>query len=87
MKEAKEAEVNLQDEDPELIESMLVYLYSLQYPEIAAGDRSEDSLLIDAKLYAVADRYDVPDLKDAIADAFEMTLHVHMNLGGPMKLV
>ena len=74
LKEAQEKEIHLQDDDPELIESMLVYLYTAQYPSVEdftwIQSNQEEMHLYHPRLYAVADNYDVPALKTAIKASF-----------------
>ena len=78
LKEAQEHMIDLYPEDPGLIEHMMLYIYTQKYPiEVNSTPgqvRSTLDLLFDAKLYAVADKYDVPRLKDDICCAFESLL-------------
>ncbi|MCJ1287099.1 hypothetical protein MMC26_006447 [Xylographa opegraphella] len=69
-KEAREASLNFVDEDPALIEQMLVYLYTMQYPQTALNLRKAKDMVLDAKMYGIADKYDLPDLKQKVLKAF-----------------
>jgi len=79
-KEAHEKEIDLQDEDPNLIDGMLVYMYTAQYPSVEDStwiqSNRNEMHLYHPQLYAVADKYDVPALKTAIKASFpqDMTL-------------
>lgn len=56
---------------------MVLFLYTLRYPAAAVEtrDRLEQDLLTDAKIYAIAEKYDIPALKDAAVAAFADLLH------------
>ena len=79
-KESTECMVDLSTEDSGLVERMLKYLYSQMYPLEAYQSppqvRSVNDLFVDANLYAVADKYDVPRLKGHICHAFASLLDV-----------
>lgn len=77
VKESQESKANLQDDEPELIEQMVLFLYTLRYPAAAikTRDRLKQDLVADAKMYAIADKYDIPALKDAVVAAFANLLN------------
>ena len=58
-----------------MVEHMITYLYSLKYPQ---GNRvltnMAANLLFDAKMYAMADKYDLSSLKLQVKRAFAMPL-------------
>ena len=75
--EAKEAILTFVDEDPVLIEEMLHYLYTMQYPQTALSLRKAKDMVVDAKMYSIADKYDLPDLKQKALKAFGPLLALH----------
>ena len=61
--------IELKDEDPKLVENMLLWLYTNDYPKSFTKYTKKHvaTEFVDAaKLYALADRYDVPGLKQHI---------------------
>ncbi|MCJ1244622.1 hypothetical protein MMC30_001820 [Trapelia coarctata] len=79
-KEAKQGTITFEEDDPTLIDQMLLYLYTRQYPQpYQAADRAVFSLLYDARIYAVADKYELPDFKAKIQKAFEQLLADHFD--------
>ncbi|MCJ1438124.1 hypothetical protein MMC27_007511 [Xylographa pallens] len=76
-KEAREAILTLVDEDPALIEEMLLYLYTMQYPQTPLSLRKAKDMVLDAKMYSIADKYDLPDLKQKALKAFRPLLALH----------
>jgi len=69
-KEAQERSVSLEDDDPKYVEAMLLYMYTAEYPFIGWKDSVPDQLLVDAKLYTLADKYIIPTLKNLISGHF-----------------
>jgi len=76
-KEAREATLTFEDEDPALIEEMLVYLYTMQYPQTPCGLRKAKDMVLDARMYGIADKYDLPDMKQKVFKAFEPLLAMY----------
>ena len=74
LQEAKEATLDLEDTDPDLVERMLLFLYSNQYPSDLA-ERSDEKLILHAHMYAMADRFDVRGLKSSTRMAFELMMN------------
>ena len=66
--------INLEDDDPELVEKMILYLYKCDYPNGAGGDRP---LVLHAKMYALGDKYDIEHLKHLSRDYFSGFLDGH----------
>lgn len=52
---------------------MLMYLYTTLYPQSGMPPRVPQDAIFDAKVYAVADKYDLPDLKQKTRQAFLAT--------------
>ncbi|MCJ1382100.1 hypothetical protein MMC17_005212 [Xylographa soralifera] len=73
-KEAREATLIFEDDDSALVEEMLVYLYTMQYPQTPSSLRKAEDMVLDAKMYGIADKYDLPDLKEKVVKAFKPLL-------------
>jgi len=56
---------------------MVLFFYSNRYTAspVETRPREEQDLLTDAKMYAIADKYAIPALKDAVVAAFTELLH------------
>jgi speckle-type POZ protein len=59
-KEGISGEINLQEDDPEMVDNMLRFLYTSDYQDDAEGGRP---LLVNAKMYAIGDEYRIEALK------------------------
>ena len=58
-KECREGKITLQDDDISVVEAMIQFMYNLDYSVI----ESVCPLLFNAKVYGIADKYNVPGLK------------------------
>lgn len=83
--------VSLEDDDPFIIERMLSYLYTLDYSDNAAArpalsikqnwpphlskEESKSVLQVDARVYALAEKYDISGLKDLAKYKYETALN------------
>lgn len=57
---------------------MLLYLYTMKYPQTSPStNRTAQDMLIDARVYALADKYELVDLKTKAKRAFERLLAEH----------
>jgi hypothetical protein len=65
-KESIERRIEIQDFDPGIVESMLRYMYSFNYN----NTRGHSSMVYDAQVYQIADKYDIPTLKEYSKDRF-----------------
>ncbi|KAL9117305.1 MAG: hypothetical protein Q9187_006161 [Circinaria calcarea] len=65
-KEGKTGEVNLVEDEPEMIDRMLDYLYRLDYSDLVPPtlNMSEGRLIVNARMYALADKYEIWALKE-----------------------
>jgi len=63
-------EIDLDDQEPGIVDSMVQFLYHRDY-SLSTADTSEGSLLANAKVYIIADRYDIPDLKLAAMKKYQ----------------
>ncbi|KAG7007343.1 hypothetical protein G7Y79_00010g028440 [Physcia stellaris] len=57
----KSGEINLQEDDPDMVDNMLRFLYTSDYRDDANGDRP---LLVNAKMYSLGDKYSIEALKE-----------------------
>ena len=69
-KEAQNGTMELKDENLEAVDSMINYFYSFNYESHLYEGAFSDLLELHASVYAVADKYDVPDLKQLAARKF-----------------
>ncbi|MCJ1244621.1 hypothetical protein MMC30_001819 [Trapelia coarctata] len=74
-KEAQQASITLEDDDydSDLIHEMLLYLYTMRYPQTGTPPREPHDAIFDAKMYAIADKYDLQGLKQRTRQAFSAT--------------
>lgn len=63
----------LQDDAPEAIDKMINYFYHFDYDVSVPKDSEVDPVLLHSMIYAVADKYGVPDLKTAAKVKFGRT--------------
>ena len=70
--------MTLQDDDPILVEQMLLWLYNQQYPPTTV-ERAEESLVNDAKIYSLADKYNLGLLKEVAKSCSHSMLDKHWN--------
>jgi hypothetical protein len=66
---------------------MLQVISALRYPAEPAKNRAENELLQDAKLYAAAERYDIPTLRTGCAHAFKELLSIIGNRKSRMLFI
>ena len=60
-------EVDLEDDDPDIINHMIAYLYRLDYedePNSPDAKSAYGRLILNAHIYAVADKYEILSMKD-----------------------
>ena len=57
---------------------MLEYLYTMVYPNTGTDFRPASELVFDARMYATADKYGLPDLKRQVREAFMQLLPDHI---------
>ena len=71
IKEGVSGEINLQEDDPDMVDKMLCFLYTSDYQDDAGGCRP---LLVDAKMYAIGDKYRINALKSLANTKFSDAL-------------
>lgn len=75
--------MRLDDDDPRLVEAMISYMYNLEY-EICENKLEEDNkasaVLFDVQMYQMADKYDIPSLKNVCKEGFRYSASKDWNL-------
>jgi len=66
--EAKSGKVVLKEDDPHVVAAMLHYLYHLDYVDEGYGDWAP--MILDYKLYVMADKYQIEALQALAKDKF-----------------
>ena len=66
--EASTAHINMDDDDPHVLERMIRWIYCLQYPSQAPTDGQGYSLTQDLELYMIADKYGLSGLMDVTGE-------------------
>jgi hypothetical protein len=86
-----DASVTLEEEDPDLVERIVNYFYTLQYPTPGTTEHSnmvdEGNSIMHARMYAIADKYDIPGLRDAAENALESLLEHIAAINSPMSFI
>lgn len=70
-KEAKESKVDLKDDDPQAVEGLIHYCYNFDYPDHINGQAGVSPLVLDIRVFAIADKYFVEPLKQLAIKKFE----------------
>ncbi|KAF2807276.1 uncharacterized protein BDZ99DRAFT_368734, partial [Mytilinidion resinicola] len=77
-KEAEEGKIDLSVEDPEMVERMIYYFYHLDYLPTSYNRRPNQGVLeIHAQMYAMADKYQISEMKDLAKAKFEAAMRFH----------
>ncbi|GAB7342313.1 hypothetical protein MBLNU457_g0543t1 [Dothideomycetes sp. NU457] len=71
-KEVQDRVIELHEDDPAAVRAMLLFLYDKPYAN-ACEDASED-LLFFTRVFTIADKYDVDELKDVVTADLEVLL-------------
>ncbi|PYI33038.1 POZ domain-containing protein [Aspergillus indologenus CBS 114.80] len=69
--EAKENEIHLKEDDPRAIEAMFQFMYGFEYDSSGSDQGRTSPMLLNVKVYQVADKYQVPKLKDRAREKFK----------------
>ncbi|KAK4550259.1 hypothetical protein LTR36_003226 [Oleoguttula mirabilis] len=78
-KESAERQINLSEEHPDCVDALVCYAYKLQYslPDAGQGDVDHlDSLSFHVKVCVLADKYDIPHLKQMAIEKFKAGIDV-----------
>ncbi|KAF5548959.1 n-carbamoyl-l-amino acid hydrolase [Fusarium mexicanum] len=66
-KEGSEGIIRIDDFDPDVVDAMLRFMYSLEY----SNDHDTSRMIFDVRLYQIADKYDIAELKDEVKEQFQ----------------
>ena len=70
MQEAKENTIDLSDDDPQAVDAMLYYLYNWDYHDQGNDQQQVSPIVLDVRVFAIADKFFVEPLKQLSADKF-----------------
>ncbi|KXT07780.1 hypothetical protein AC579_4303 [Pseudocercospora musae] len=60
------------DDDPQVIEAMLYYLYNFDYGDFSNSPEHVSAIVMDVKMFIIADKYNIKTLMDLAAEKFEV---------------
>ncbi|KAF7189558.1 hypothetical protein HII31_09198 [Pseudocercospora fuligena] len=60
------------DDDPQVIEAMLYYMYKLDYGDFSNSPEHVSAIVMDVKMFTIADKYNIKTLMDLAAEKFEV---------------
>ncbi|KXT03678.1 hypothetical protein AC578_5172 [Pseudocercospora eumusae] len=60
------------DDDPQAIEAMLYYMYNLDYGDFSNSPDHVAAIIMDVKVFTIADKYNIKALMDLAAEKFEL---------------
>ncbi|KAF5590031.1 n-carbamoyl-l-amino acid hydrolase [Fusarium pseudoanthophilum] len=69
-KESSERKIDIKDFDPSVVEAMLRFIYSLEY----SNTYGTSSMVFDAQMWQIADKYDIQALKAESKKKFEIAV-------------
>ncbi|KAF5712000.1 n-carbamoyl-l-amino acid hydrolase [Fusarium mundagurra] len=69
-KESSERKIDIKDFDPSIVEAMLRFLYSFEY----TNTYGTSSMVFDAQMWQIADKYDIPALMTESKKKFEIAV-------------
>jgi speckle-type POZ protein len=75
-KETSERKVEIKDFDPSVVEAMLCFVYSFDYRNTCGTS----SMIFDAQVYQIADKYDIPALKAHSKEKFASAVAAGWNM-------
>ena len=70
MQEDKESKINLPDDDPQVVGAMMHYLYNFDYSDYGIAQSDVDAIVLDVRMFAIADKYSIKPLKQLAAKKF-----------------
>jgi speckle-type POZ protein len=74
VQEKSENAISLCDDDSSTVEAMIHHMYGFDYNSSGNESRRVSPMLFNVKVYHIADKYDVPELKKAAKEKFETTV-------------
>ncbi|KAF9776116.1 hypothetical protein IL306_005749, partial [Fusarium sp. DS 682] len=69
-KESSERKIDIKDFDPSVVEAMLRFIYSFDY----TNTYGTSTMVFDAQMYQIADKYDIPALKAESKNKFDLAV-------------
>jgi hypothetical protein len=87
LQEASDRIIEVYDDSPVHFEIMLKYLYDLGWTYTSDGDKLEKSILDPIRVYALADKYDIPGLRARSAQIFPQIGHSEYTTGTYEKMI
>ncbi|KAF5554419.1 hypothetical protein FPHYL_8439 [Fusarium phyllophilum] len=69
-KESSEGNIDIKDFDPGVVDAMLRFIYSFEYD----NTQGTPPMIFDARMYQIADKYDIAALKTESKKKFELTI-------------
>ncbi|KAM3068339.1 hypothetical protein ACMFMG_009478 [Clarireedia jacksonii] len=73
-KESKDGRIHLQGDDVFAVEAMLQFMYTFDYNASGGAKSSSSPMVFNAKVYSIADKYEVLSLKSHAKQKFETTV-------------
>jgi len=70
LKESSERQIDIKDFDASVVEAMLRFMYSFDYSNIYGTS----TMVFDAQMYQIADKYDIPALKAESKNKFNVAV-------------
>lgn len=76
IQESQLSEIKMNDDDLEALLALLQYLYTYNYKTVSSNTEYKVAyeMRFQVKVYAIADKYDIPELKKLATNRFELTL-------------
>ncbi|KAF1993612.1 hypothetical protein P154DRAFT_477289 [Amniculicola lignicola CBS 123094] len=73
-KESVDSSIRLEGDDLSVVEAMLQFMYTFDYNASGSAENSPSPMVFNVKMYAVAEKYDIPALKSQSKHKFETTV-------------
>jgi len=71
--------IELEEEEPPIVERMVQFMYNRDYSDADGSDATKDRLLINTKVYIIADKFDIPGLKLAAKEKYQEAKLIEWN--------
>jgi speckle-type POZ protein len=72
--------IHLKGDDVFAVEAMLRFMYTSDYDASGSAGNSASPMVFNAKVYSIADKYDVPSLKSQAREKFKKTVETCWNM-------
>ncbi|PQE33412.1 BTB POZ domain protein [Rutstroemia sp. NJR-2017a WRK4] len=73
-KESTDGHITLKEDDVSAVEAMLRFMYTFDYDASSSAKSSSSPMVFNAKVYSIADKYEVLSLKSYAKQKFETTV-------------